>query len=195
VPPHWLPSLRALTRHPFVLPVAPEGNGVSTLRVWETMYAGSIPVMLELDNEIDDLYATLPAFVVRGRSWAAASPQRLVCHLLLLAAEAYLLPLALPAGGHGGDVADTEDATDATDGGTEAGIADVAAGAMLRRHLRACADKLAMARANATAAGHFDFRPLTLQHWWGVLADAVGVQLRYNEGLSARFRYDADKFE
>jgi hypothetical protein len=189
VPPHWLPSLRALTRHPFVL--APEGNGVSTLRVWETMYAGSIPVMLELDNEIDDLYATLPAFVVRGRSWAAASPQRLVCHLLL-AAEAYLLPLAPLAAGHGGD---TAAATDATDGGTEAGVADAAAGAVLRRHLRACADSLAMTRANATAAGHFDFRPLTLQHWWGVLADAVGVQLRYNEGLSARFRYDADKFE
>jgi hypothetical protein len=56
--------LRQLRESPMVL--CPEGNGVDTHRLWETLYMGGIPVMLE-NPALDDLVEGLP--VIRLRAW------------------------------------------------------------------------------------------------------------------------------
>lgn len=56
----WDDYIKELQRSTFN--ICPEGNGLDTHRVWETLYCGSIPVILA--NTIDDLLEDLPALII-----------------------------------------------------------------------------------------------------------------------------------
>lgn len=59
---HYLASLRRMN---FVL--CPEGNGMDTHRLWETLYMGGVPVVVK-NKHLDSLYSQLP--LVRLNSWS-----------------------------------------------------------------------------------------------------------------------------
>jgi hypothetical protein len=84
--PHFLEKL-ALS--PFVL--APEGFGIATHRAWEALYCGSIPVILEVGNAMDEMYAGLPVMMVDA--WEEATPTTMICFAaeLLLKASGFLM--------------------------------------------------------------------------------------------------------
>jgi hypothetical protein len=85
--------LKAAATAPYVL--APEGNGVSTHRAWEVMYAGAIAVVKEVGGMTDAQYRGLPAMMVR--EWGEVTPRALACYSVELLVKA----AGLPAGGAG----------------------------------------------------------------------------------------------
>ena len=56
--------LRNLRHHTLVL--CPEGNGIDTHRLWETLYMGGIPAVVK-NYYLDDLYNQLP--ILRLNNW------------------------------------------------------------------------------------------------------------------------------
>lgn len=83
--------LKFMASAPFVL--APEGNGVSTHRAWETLYVGGLPVIREVNAATDDQYRGLPVMLVSD--WSEVTPTALVCFAL----ELFVKALGVPAGG------------------------------------------------------------------------------------------------
>ena len=81
--------LEKLALSPFVL--APEGFGIATHRAWEAMYCGSIPVILEVGNAMDEMYAGLPVLLVE--TWEEATPAAMLCFAaeLLLKASGFMM--------------------------------------------------------------------------------------------------------
>jgi hypothetical protein len=68
--------------HTFV--IAPPGNGIATHRVWETLLAGRIPVVMRATPNAD-VYSSLPvAFVER---WERLSPEHLYAEYNRIAAS------------------------------------------------------------------------------------------------------------
>ena len=80
---------------PFIL--SPSGHGLGTHRQWEALYCGSIPVFLEHNNAMDDIFAGLPAMVVS--SWDEVTQESMLCFAvdLLAKSSGFLMDISLPA--------------------------------------------------------------------------------------------------
>jgi hypothetical protein len=75
--------LKHMATVPFVL--APEGNGISTHRAWEILYAGGMPVVRRVSPIMDAQFAGLPVLLVG--EWAEVTPELLCCFALELLAR------------------------------------------------------------------------------------------------------------
>ena len=53
-----------ILNHKYVL--CPEGNGIDTHRLWETLYLGSIPVVLH--NNVNDSFKDMPIMILNNWS-------------------------------------------------------------------------------------------------------------------------------
>ena len=84
--PHFLQKLALF---PFIL--APEGRGIATHRAWEALYAGSIPIIHEVGNAMDEMYMGLPVLMVE--SWEEVTPDLMLCFAaeLLLKAVGFMM--------------------------------------------------------------------------------------------------------
>ena len=66
--------LTSILEHKFVL--CPEGNGVDTHRLWETLYLGRIPIVTR--SVVTEAFASLPMVILD--SWNDLSPALLVAY-------------------------------------------------------------------------------------------------------------------
>ena len=105
--------LKAMASSPFVL--APEGNGVSTHRAWETLYVGTFAVIQEVNAMCDAQYRGLPVMLVK--EWAEVTPESLTCFGVELFAKA----AGIAVGGAGAPGAGLYPAPYATDSSPPAG--------------------------------------------------------------------------
>lgn len=67
----FLEYINNVYSHKYV--ICPEGNGMDTHRVWETLYMGSIPIVLESIN--NDYYRDLPILMIHA--WGELTPEGL----------------------------------------------------------------------------------------------------------------------
>jgi hypothetical protein len=203
----WLDYMLLLVRHPFAL--APEGNGHSTYRFWESLYAGTIPTTMRMRNDMDDMVAHLPALLL-DRAWSSLSPQLLVCYLVQAAAVYFQESGPTSRDVDDWDVARLGQQVDGNSGAVNSTAAEqpldsdqrATAWANYTSHLRACAAVFAAANVTTPGASHFaggassdaarfDFSSLSLELWWERLSAAAGAGVNIT-ALSERYDYDDD---
>jgi hypothetical protein len=72
----WKPKNYAKVARNTLWVAAVRGNGIDTHRLWETLYRGSIPILMEDEWSKSLIYLNLPIAIVR--SWEIESVEKII---------------------------------------------------------------------------------------------------------------------